>query len=96
MIDHPHLPLTMTAHRDEDYNLHWKGRRAGFVDRRQEPDGSVRWEIYLGLKHPDGAHYDLNDVAASPQEAAQHLRDHTPRERVVPVMLWRALQLIAS
>ena len=93
ILEHPHLPLKMNSYQGDDYNLYWKDRRAGFVDRREGPDGNPHWEIHMALQHPDGTVCDLNAVAQSPQEAIEILREYTPRKKSVPMLPFRFMAL---
>ena len=95
ILEHPHLPLKMNSYQGDDYNLYWKDRRAGFVDRREDPDGNLHWEIHLALQHPDGSEYELNAIADSPAEAMTHLREYTPRDHHIPMMSYRTMALAA-
>ena len=85
LLDHPSLPLKMNVHDAQDYNLYWKDRRAGFVDRWQSPDEPPRWEIYLTLQHPDGSPCAFEATATSVAEAINMLRDFQSTENGEPM-----------
>ena len=93
LLDHPTMPLSMIQ--DEDpgsFNLHWKGVRAGFMDRTR----GGRWNMLIILEHPDQSVTQYSAGYRTIEEAVVKLTQWVPTLEGRPVSPAEALQVKAA